>query len=225
MVKEYRYYTYKITFKDLPGYFYYGRKKDNGKPYFGSPKTWRHLWDQFEPEIQILQWYKTEKEVQKAEDALIGHTWKQRWNGRRYSLNRNHGGHIDEERCSEIGKIGGITTFNKKKGLFDLTNKEKVREGNKKGGTKAGNKVGPENKEKGRGWFNPANKEKIKEGGRKGGNTRGKQLNRPVVCKETGIVYQSTKEAKRKTGNRGNISRSARSNGVDIADGFHWLYI
>jgi hypothetical protein len=107
MVKEYRYYTYKITFRDLPGYFYYGRRKDNGKPYFGSPSTFKCLWKQYEPEIQILQWYKTEQEVKDAEDSLIGHTWKQEWSGRRYSLNRNYKGHVDEEVCREAGKKGG----------------------------------------------------------------------------------------------------------------------
>jgi hypothetical protein len=103
-----KYYTYKVTFKDLPGYFYYGRKKDNGKPYFGSPKTLRHFWDQFEPEIQILQWYETAKESHQAEDALIEHTWKQEWGGNRYSLNRNKGGFIDEEVCRRSGAINGV---------------------------------------------------------------------------------------------------------------------
>ena len=51
------YYTYKITFKDLPKYFYYGRHKHRGDlgKYLGTPVTWGHLWDLFEPEIQVLQ--------------------------------------------------------------------------------------------------------------------------------------------------------------------------
>ena len=71
-----RYYTYRVTFKDLPGYFYYGKHKDDGKPYFGSPKTWKHLWLQFEPEVQVLQWYETEEEVYTAECSIILATWK-----------------------------------------------------------------------------------------------------------------------------------------------------
>ena len=81
------YYTYKITFKDLPKYFYYGYHRENGKPYFGSPKTWKCFWKQFEPEIQILQWFETEIEAQNAERKIIIHTWKSA-----FSLNENAGG-------------------------------------------------------------------------------------------------------------------------------------
>ena len=89
-----QYYTYKITFKDLPGYFYYGKRKDDGKPYFGSPKTWRRLWLLFEPEVQVLQWYKTAAEVELAEKSIIRATWKDK-----YSLNENVGGYISTESC------------------------------------------------------------------------------------------------------------------------------
>ena len=93
-----RYYTYKVTFKDLPGYFYYGRRKDNGKPYFGSPKTWKRLWQHFEPEVQILQWYGTEEEADKSEKSIISATWKDK-----YSLNENCGGKVSEEVCRNNG--------------------------------------------------------------------------------------------------------------------------
>jgi hypothetical protein len=94
-----RYYTYKITFKDLPCYFYYGKHKNKGKPYYGSPVTWRHLWDQFEPEVQILQWYETAEEARLAEEAIIKCTW-----GNKYSLNENWGGCFSEEVCKRNGK-------------------------------------------------------------------------------------------------------------------------
>jgi hypothetical protein len=97
------YYTYKVTFKDLPCYFYYGRHKDNGKEYLGSPTTWAHLWQQFEPEIQILQWYETEEEVRLAEDSILRATWRGK-----YSLNENVGGHISEEGCKRGGKATGV---------------------------------------------------------------------------------------------------------------------
>jgi hypothetical protein len=48
----------------------------------------------FEPEIQILQWYGTEKEAEAAEKAIIRATWKSK-----YSLNENIGGYISEEIC------------------------------------------------------------------------------------------------------------------------------
>lgn len=93
------YYTYKVTFKDLPGYFYYGRHKCKGRPYFGSPVTWSFLWLCFEPEIQILQWYETLEEVVKAEESIIRATW-----GSKYSLNEHIGGHFSEETCRKNGK-------------------------------------------------------------------------------------------------------------------------
>jgi hypothetical protein len=89
-----KYYTYKITFKDLPGYFYYGKHKDNGRVYLGSPKTWKHLWKQFEPEIQILQWYNTDGEVRAAEEAIVRATWKDK-----YSLNEALGAVVSERVC------------------------------------------------------------------------------------------------------------------------------
>jgi hypothetical protein len=100
-----KYYTYKITFKDLPGYFYYGYHRDNGKPYFGSPTTWACFWMLFEAEIQILQWYETAEEVKAAEEAIIRATWDSK-----YSLNENTGGLISEEVCRKNGKKNGKKT-------------------------------------------------------------------------------------------------------------------
>jgi hypothetical protein len=97
-----RYYTYKITFKDLPGYFYYGSRKDNGKPYFGSPVTWAFLWVCFEPEVQVLQWYKTEREVRESEITIILATWKDK-----YSLNEAVGPRVSGGVCSKNGKKNG----------------------------------------------------------------------------------------------------------------------
>ena len=94
-----KYYTYKITFKDLPGYFYYGKHKDNGKPYFGSPKTWKRFWRHFEPQIQILQWYQTAREVEAAEAVIILATWRDK-----YSLNEAVGVRASEEVCRGNGK-------------------------------------------------------------------------------------------------------------------------
>jgi hypothetical protein len=223
MVNEYRYYTYKITFKDLPGYFYYGRRKDNGKLYFGSPKTFKHFWDQFEPEIQILQWYKTSKEVQKAEDALIGHTWKQDWNGKRYSLNRNYKGHIDEALCKEAGKKGGQKIVKELKGIHnpEYRNSEKCKNVSRNNGRKL--------LETNKGMFDPEYrasdecKEALRRGGKLKGKENGKKKSKAVICVETGIIYSSVNEAMREK--TGNISRSARSEGRLAAGEYHWRFI
>lgn len=96
------YYTYKVTFKDLPGYFYYGSHKDDNKPYYGSPKTWRCFWKHFEPEVQVLQRYKTAREADASEKAIILATWKSK-----YSLNENAGGYFSEEVCRNNGRKTG----------------------------------------------------------------------------------------------------------------------
>ena len=93
------YFLYKVTFIDLPCYFYYGKHKDNGKPYFGSPVTWSHLWNHFEPRLQVLQWCDTEKEVNRLEESAIKATWKDK-----YSLNEHCGNNFSEEVCSNNGK-------------------------------------------------------------------------------------------------------------------------
>lgn len=166
-----RYYTYKITFIDLPCYFYYGKKKDDGKPYYGSPVTWKHLWDQFEPEVQILEWYKTEQEAAFAETALINATWKQEWNNRRYSLNENVNGRISEEGCMRGGKSGGPTCVKTKRGIFDPDHHDSVRNGSIKGGQI----VSEANIRLKRGLFDPSNKQLLREASKQGGKVMNSQ--------------------------------------------------
>lgn len=64
------YYTYKVTF---PGFkwFYYGYHKDNGKNYYGSPVTHKWIWDFYECEVQILEWFPSVEEAQMLEKRLI----------------------------------------------------------------------------------------------------------------------------------------------------------
>lgn len=123
-----KYYTYKITFRDLPKYFYYGYHRHNGKEYFGSPTTWKHLWEMFEPEVQILCWYKTWEEAKSAEYKLISTTWKEK-----YSLNENCGGNLSTEACRKGGKITGQKHKENKTGFFSMT-KDQWSEVARKGG-------------------------------------------------------------------------------------------
>jgi hypothetical protein len=53
-----RIYTYKITFEGAP-FWYWGVHKEEryGECYFGSPKTRKWVWDFYEPEIQILEFF------------------------------------------------------------------------------------------------------------------------------------------------------------------------
>jgi len=132
-----KYYTYKITFKDLPKYFYYGYHKHRNDidSYFGTPTTWKHLWDSFSPEKQILQWYETWEEAKESEDAIIKATWKNP-----YSLNENAGGNLSPLACQK----GGLITGNKHKkegtGFFSMTKEEWSKAGRAGGKASSGGK-------------------------------------------------------------------------------------
>jgi hypothetical protein len=137
-----QYYTYKITFKDLPGYFYYGKHKCNGKTYLGSPVTWAHLWSCFEPEIQILQWYKTAEEAEESERSIIRATWKEG-----YSLNENVSGTISEEVNRKSGEKTYRSNFdphrskNGKSNAGVLNSRPERGEWNSKGGKSNGRRI------------------------------------------------------------------------------------
>jgi hypothetical protein len=63
-------YTYKITFPGFP-WFYYGAHRDNGKLYFGSPITHKWIWDFYDCEVQILEWFNSWEEASAIEQRLI----------------------------------------------------------------------------------------------------------------------------------------------------------
>ena len=71
-----RIYTYKITFEEVP-YYYYGSKKERyyNQEYWGSPKTNKWCWELYTPKKQILELFDYSddgyKECRKVEDRLI----------------------------------------------------------------------------------------------------------------------------------------------------------
>jgi len=65
-----KFYTYRVTFPGFP-WFYYGVHRDNGKPYFGSPVTHKWVWDFYECEVQILEWFNSWEEALAIEQRLI----------------------------------------------------------------------------------------------------------------------------------------------------------
>jgi hypothetical protein len=65
-----QFFTYRVTFPGFP-WFYFGWHKENGKPYFGSPKTHKWIWEFYEYEIQILEWFDTQEKAQELEKRLI----------------------------------------------------------------------------------------------------------------------------------------------------------
>ena len=101
--------------------------------------TWKHLWDQFEPEVQILQWYETEEEAKEVEKSIILATWTSF-----YSLNENCGGGFSYDSCSKAGKIGGKQGVKNKTGIHSeaYNNSEKAKEVRRANGRKTGLKCG-----------------------------------------------------------------------------------
>lgn len=109
-----RIYTYKITFKGMP-YWYWGVHKEEryGECYFGSPTTHKWAWEFYEPEIQILEFfpYTDEgwKEAQKVEKRLIRPDLNDP-----NCLNENAGGHFSLEVLRKAGRKGGAKTHAEK---------------------------------------------------------------------------------------------------------------
>jgi len=128
-----RIYTYKITFEEVP-YYYYGAKKEKyfNEEYWGSPKTNKWCWELYTPKKQILQFFDyTDEgyiEAQEIEKRIISPVLNDKW-----CLNENVGGLFSLKICSEGGKIGY------KNGIFKLKHLLSVY--GKKGGKIAGQKA------------------------------------------------------------------------------------
>lgn len=110
-----RIYTYKITFEEVP-YYYYGSKKERyyGQEYWGSPKTHKWMWEFYTPQKQILELFdysdKGYNECTKIESRLIKPVLNDKW-----CLNENCSGMPSLEilrksgkKCGELGYIKGI---------------------------------------------------------------------------------------------------------------------
>lgn len=100
-----KHYTYKVTFPGMPWY-YFGVHTENGKPYYGSPKTHKWIWKVYEHEIQILEWFDDRREAEIVEDRIIAHCIKDP-----YCLNEHYGGFFTEEtRQKALQKIHSAKT-------------------------------------------------------------------------------------------------------------------
>jgi len=157
-----RIYTYKITFEEVP-YYYYGvhKEKRYNEYYMGSPKTHKWCWQFYTPKKQILEVFNFTDEdwikAQEVEKRLI----KPVFNTDRWCLNESCGCKFSLELCrkngkkqaqknkkdktcifgmskeqlSNAGKLGGKRTYEEKKGAFAIE-KDVRREISKKTGNK-----------------------------------------------------------------------------------------
>jgi hypothetical protein len=177
-----RIYTYKITFVDVP-YYYYGvhKEKKFDEYYMGSPKTHKWCWELYEPKKQILEIFEFSDEgwleAQEIEKQLI----KPVFNEDEWCLNESCGGKISLKVYREVGlnhKGNGTGVFNR--------TLEEMRENGRRSGLKC--------KENGTGVCGMS-KEQRSELGRKNG----------LKCKENGtgvcgIPLEQRIETSRKVG-------------------------
>jgi hypothetical protein len=132
------YYLYLIKFED--GQFYIGSRKSKVKPendtkYWGSPRTFKHLWEDVSlPKTKhILKVCDSFDEMRKLEPKLIKDAWEK---FPEFCLNRCASPIFHPDVCEKGGKKGGKKVYESKKGIFALTPEQKSEAG-KKGGTKA----------------------------------------------------------------------------------------
>jgi hypothetical protein len=158
-----RIYTYKITFEEVP-YYYYGVKKEKyfNEEYWGSPYTHKWCWELYTPKKQILELFDyTDEgyiEAQKVEKRLI----KAVYNTDKWCLNENCGGFLSLDIARKIGK----KTYELGIGVHGRTKEEMIEHG-KKFGKKAGKKAAQINKENGTAVFGLTFEERS-EAGKKG---------------------------------------------------------
>jgi len=90
-----RIYIYKITFEEVP-YYYYGSKKEKyyNQEYWGSPVTHKWMWKFYTPKKQILQLFDTREEANAIENRIIKHFINEP-----YCLNENCGGIVSLSSC------------------------------------------------------------------------------------------------------------------------------
>ena len=151
-----RIYTYKITFEEVP-YYYYGvhKEKKFNEYYVGTPVTHKWCWELYEPKKQILQFFEFNDagwlEAQQIEKRII----KQFYNKDKCCLNENCGGKFSLKHQKEAAKKSGLSHKQNGTGFFKLTKKERSELSKKCGGI-GGNKT----KELGVGIFSLTPEEK-----------------------------------------------------------------
>ena len=190
-----RIYVYKITFLEVPHY-YYGVHKEKvfNEEYLGSPVTHKDYWKKYTPQKEILDIFGyTDNEWSKAQEEEINYI-KPVYNKDPYCLNENCGGIISLSQRSKAGKIGGKIAAKKiienKLGIHGWTKEQFVENGKKRGNHSYKNRLGifslskeqkseigkrsAESCKKSNKGIYALTKEQKSEGGKKGGKIGGK---------------------------------------------------
>jgi hypothetical protein len=210
-----RIYTYKITFDEVP-YYYYGVHKEKvfDEEYWGTPITNKWCWELYTPKKQILEVFDYADEgwlkAQEVEKRII----KPFYNDDKWCLNENCGYKTSIRICRE----NGIKCKENGKGIFSLSFQQRS-ENSKKYSKKAyenglaklskeqlsenSKKIGLRHKEN-KTAVCGRTKEQMSEDGRKGGNK----------IKELGLgIFSFTPEQKSEYGKMG----------ADIVNSQRWM--
>ena len=219
-----RIYIYKITFEEVP-YYYYGvhKEKRYNEYYMGSPVTNKWCWELYTPKKQILQLFDfTDEgwiEAQEVEGRLI----RPVFNTDKWCLNESCMGIYSLVQKSKAGKIGGKKLVEEKIGIFGR-NREDMVETSRKGGKKIyENKLG----------IHGRTKEQMIEDARKGGKIGGKLVGKYLSENKLGMFSISKEERSEiskkvayqkwkclETGfvaNAGNLAKYQRKRGIDTS--------
>jgi len=203
-----RIYLYKITFEEVP-YYYYGVHKEKyfNDDYWGSPKTNKWCWELYTPKKQILEIFEFSDEgwleANKVEERLI----KPYFNTDKWCLNENCGGIIS----LKVLRENGNKSYELGLGAHSLTYEEKSKYGRiggeiggKIGGKKGGAISGKQTYEMGIGIHAQTPEEKAEQA-RKGHETQ----------KELGIGFWGlTLEQRQKNARKGDTKRRKKNVGL-----------
>jgi hypothetical protein len=211
-----RIYIYKITFEEVP-YYYYGvhKEKKFDEYYMGTPVTHKWAWDFYTPKKQILQFFELSDEgyleAQEVEKRLI----RPFYNTDKWCLNESCGGMVSVQISRKVGKllgskygkingsIVGKRMKEEKKGIFAMTNDEK---------SELGKRNGQKNKENKKGicGLTPEQRKEIAiMGGKVGGKIVG------TMCKELGIgIFSLLPEERSENGKKSGNKHKENKTGI-----------
>lgn len=186
-----RIYVYKITFEEVPHY-YYGvhKEKRYDEYYMGSPVTHKNYWKIYTPKKEYIKFFDFSDdgyvEAKKFENSLISPVVNES-----LCLNEHCGGYMSLDICRKSGKIGGQKIHKLGLGIHGRS-KEKISEDGRKAGLRSyelkvgvhnrskeqmhedGKKAAKKNKENGTAIFGMTPEERI-EAGKKGGKISGQK--------------------------------------------------
>lgn len=198
-----RIYVYKITFEEVPHYYYgvHKEKKFNEK-YWGSPITHKNYWELYTPKKEILKEFPYNEEGWTAAQNFENEIIKLVYNDDDLCLNEHYGGLVSLKILRENAGKGGQKSYELGVGVHGLTKEEKI---------KIGKEVGKKVKDLGIGVHGLSKEERI-ENAKKGGSVGG-----PRTKKLGSGVHGLSKEERIKN------SKKAGERAHELGVGIHGL--